>query len=174
MHVPPDDLVVMARIAAPWGVKGWFKVQPFSELDDALADYADWWVRSRSGTWDICKVEAFQPHGNQMVAKLVGVNDRDAAFALRGAEIAVPRSSLPRAGDNEYYWSDLIGLEVRNLQNQTLGHIREMLEAGAHDVMVVSRDTEQSSDLLIPFVGAVVQAVDMQGRCVQVDWQEDY
>ncbi len=174
MHVPPDDLVVMARIAAPWGVKGWFKIQPFSELDDALADYSEWWLRRQAGAWELCKVEAFQPHGKQMVAKLAGVDDRDAAFALRGTEVAVPRSSLPRVGDNEYYWSDLIGLEVRNLQSQTLGHIREMLEAGAHDVMVVARQTPDASDLLIPFVGAVVHDVDMQGRCVHVDWQEDY
>ena len=171
MPVPPDDLVVMARIAAPLGVKGWLRVQPFSELDDALADFPEWWLH-RGSEWVVCKVEAFQPHGKQMAAKLAGIEDRDAAFALRGTEVAIPRSSLPKAGENEYYWSDLIGLEVRDLQNQHLGHVREMLAAGAHDVMVVS--SAEAQDILIPFVGAIVHDVDMQAGWLSVDWQADY
>lgn len=173
MLASPDDWVVMARIAAPWGVKGWVKVQPFSQLDDALADYPVWQLRQGAG-WLAYNVEAFQAHGNQMVAKLAGVNDRDAAFALRGAEIGVPKSSLPPAGNDEYYWSDLLGLQVINLQGQVLGRVSRMLEAGAHDVLVVATHAEPVGELLIPFVGAIVRQVDLTARTIQVDWQADY
>ena len=109
----------MGRVGAPFGVKGWVHVQPYSEMDDALADHAVWQV-GRSGMWADYALEEFRPQGNKMVAKLVGVDDRDAAFALRGSEIAVPRTSLPPAGLNEYYWSDLVGLEVVTAQGVTV------------------------------------------------------
>ncbi len=164
-----DDLVVMGRLGAPFGVKGWVHVQPYSEMDDALADHAVWQV-GRLGVWASYELEGFRPQGSKMVAKLVGVDDRDAAFALRGSEVAVPRASLPPAGQNEYYWSDLVGLDVVNVQGDRLGSVDHVIEAGAHDVLVVRGERER----LIPFVGQIVLEVSLAARCITVDWQADY
>ncbi|MDO9636490.1 MAG: ribosome maturation factor RimM, partial [Thiobacillus sp.] len=110
-----DDWVVMGRIAAPFGIKGWVKVQPFTEDPGTLLDFESWRV-GRDAQQTHYTVEAAQDHGKALVAKLVGIDDRDAAFALRGQEISVAKSALPPPQENEFYWSDLIGLKVVNRQ----------------------------------------------------------
>lgn len=164
-----DNLVVMGRIAAPYGVKGWMKIQTFSEAIDTLADYPQWYVK-RGNDWQLYSVADARVHTKVLVASLVGIADRDQALALKGCEIAVQRASLPIAAENEYYWSDLIGLNVTNLRGEAFGTIEQILEAGAHDVLVVRGEREH----LIPFVGQIVRNVDLAARTVQVDWELDY
>ncbi len=159
----------MGRIAAPYGIKGWFKIQTFSETIDALADYAQWYV-GRDGRWQVYTVAEVKVHVKILVAQLSGVDGRDAALALKGCEIAVARDTLPQAPEGEYYWSDLIGLEVTNLRGEPFGSIAQILEAGAHDVLVVRGEREH----LIPFVGQIVREVDLTARTVIVDWELDY
>ncbi len=159
----------MGRIAAPYGVKGWFKIQTFSETIDALADYAQWYV-GRDGRWQVYTVAEAKVHVKILVAQLSGVDGRDAALALKGCEIAVARDTLPQAPEGEYYWSDLTGLEVTNLRGEPFGSIAQILEAGAHDVLVVRGEREH----LIPFVGQIVREVDLTARTVIVDWELDY
>lgn len=159
----------MGRIAAPFGVKGWVKVQPYSEDPGALMDFESWRV-GRGAQHRQYTVEAIQDHGNALVAKLVGIEDRDAAYALRGQEILVARRELPATGENEYYWSDLIGLTVTNREGVELGKVASLMETGAHDVLVVKGQREH----LIPFVAAFVGKVDLKQGSVEVDWGEDY
>ncbi len=165
----PVDLVVMGRLAVPFGVQGWLKVHTYTELADTLADYGEWKIAIQ-GSWRAYTVLDWKLHSTGLVALLDGVSDRDAALALRGSEIAIPRASLPVAPENEYYWSDLIGMTVLNEQDILLGEIAEILEAGAHDVLVVKGDRER----LIPFVEQIVRHVDVSARRVTVDWQADY
>ena len=164
-----DNLVVMGRIAVPYGIKGWMKIQPYSEAIDTLADYAQWYV-GRGDVWQIYTVVEIKTHVKLLVAQLAGVEGRDQALALKGCEIAVARDSLPAAPENEYYWSDLIGLPVVNLNGAAFGVIEQILEAGAHDVLVVRGEREH----LIPFVGQIVRDVDLLARMVRVDWELDY
>ncbi len=159
----------MGRVAAPFGVKGWVKVQPYSEDPDALMDFESWRI-GRDVQHKQYTVEAIQDHGNALVAKLAGIDDRDAAYALRGQEISVPRSALPTPEENEFYWSDLIGLTAINREGIELGKVESLMETGAHDVLVV-RGTRQH---LIPFVAACVGKVDLPGGTIEVDWGEDY
>lgn len=166
---PPGDWVVMGRIAAPFGVKGWVKVQPYSEDPDALLDFESWRV-GRGEQQANYTIEAVQDHGAALVAKLVGVDDRDAAFALRGLEVSVPRSALPPPGEDEYYWSDLIGLSAVNREGVELGKVTALMETGAHDVLVITGAREH----LVPFVAAYVGKVDLAGGTIEVDWGEDY
>ncbi|HEY0664337.1 MAG TPA: ribosome maturation factor RimM [Thiobacillaceae bacterium] len=166
---PGSEWVVMGRIAAPFGVKGWVKVQPYSEDPGALMDFESW----RIGRGDVqahYSVEAVQDHGNVLVAKLAGIDDRDAAHALRGQEVSVARSALPAPAEDEYYWSDLLGLCAVNREGVELGKVESLLETGAHDVLVVKGKREH----LIPFVAAFVGKVDLEGRTIEVDWGEDY
>ena len=159
----------MGRIAAPFGIKGWIKVQPFSEDPGALMDFQSWRV-GRGEQQTLFTVEAVQEHGNVLVAKLDGVDDRDTAYALRGQEVSVARSELPSPDENEYYWSDLIGLTAVNREGVILGQVDSLLESGAHDVLVIKGKREH----LIPFVAAIVGKVDLEGATIEVDWGEDY
>ncbi|MHB8849314.1 MAG: ribosome maturation factor RimM [Burkholderiales bacterium] len=169
MPESPVNLVVMGRVAAPYGVKGWFKIQTFSEAIDTLADYPQWYV-GRDNDKRIYTVAEVKTHVKLLVARLQGVDGRDAALALKGCEIAVAREDLPAAPEGEYYWSDLIGMAVKNLRGEPFGSIAQILEAGAHDVLVVRGERER----LIPFVGQIVREVDSAARTVIVDWELDY
>jgi 16S rRNA processing protein RimM len=164
-----DDWVVMGRIASPFGIKGWIKVQPYSEDPGALMDFDSWRV-GRGAEQLHYTVEAIQDHGNALVAKLAGIDDREAAYALRGREVSVARSELPTPEENEFYWSDLIGLVAVNREGVKLGRVSSLLETGAHDVLVIGGKREY----LIPFVAAFVGKVDLAGGTIEVDWGEDY
>lgn len=163
------DWVVMGRVAAPFGIKGWIKVQPYSEDPGALMDFESW--RVGCGEQQVhYSVEAIQDHGKALVAKLAGIDDRDAAYALRGQEISVAKSELPPPEENEFYWSDLIGLTAINREGVELGKVDSLMESGANDLLVVKGTREH----LIPFVAAFVGAVDLSGGTIEVDWGEDY
>jgi len=159
----------MGRIAAPFGIKGWIKVQPYSEDPGTLMDFASWRL-GRGEQQAHYSVEAVQDHGKALVAKLAGIDDRDAAYALRGQEISVAKRDLPPPEENEFYWSDLIGLTVVNREGAELGKVDSLMEGGANDLLVVKGAREH----LIPFVAAVVGKVDLAGGTIEVDWGEDY
>ena len=164
------DMVVMGRIAGPYGVKGWVKVQPYTETPEGLCDYGRWWV-ARAG--DLQEVEVLEAavHGATVVAQLAGIESREAAALLKGSDIAVPRAALPPADEDEYYWADLIGLDVVNEQGEALGQVAGHFSNGAHDVM---RVTDGTQERLIPYVEAVVRKVDAPGRRIVVDWGADW
>jgi len=164
-----NDWVVMGRIAAPFGIKGWIKVQPYSEGPGTLMDFASWRL-GRGEQQAHYSVEAVQDHGKALVAKLAGIDDRDAAYALRGQEISVAKRDLPPPEENEFYWSDLIGLTVVNREGAELGKVDSLMEGGANDLLVVKAAREH----LIPFVAAFVGKVDLAGGTIEVDWGEDY
>jgi len=159
----------MGRIAAPFGVKGWVKVQPDTAAPQSLLAYKTWWVGSASGWREIVVAEA-KVQGRTLVARLEGSEDRDAAAALRGKTVAVPREALPRADDGEYYWIDLIGLAVVNGEALDFGRVTGILQTGANDVLVVAGERER----LIPFIADAIAAVDLQNGLMRVNWDADF
>jgi 16S rRNA processing protein RimM len=162
-------MVIMGRVAGAFAVAGWVKVQVFTERVDGLLRYRDWWLR-RDGQWRHATVEEAAVHGRIVLAKLGGCNDRESAAALRGSEVAVPRSALPGNEEGEYYWTDLEGLRVRNLQNQELGQIAGLIDTGGNQVLVVRGERER----LIPFASVVIASVDLVRGEVAVDWGADW
>jgi len=165
----PGEMVIMGRIAAPFAISGWVKVQVFTEQPDGLLAYPRWWLQ-RDGHWRELEVDEAAVHGRVVIARLKGCEDRDAAAALRGSDVAVPRTALPRSGDGEYYWADLEGLRVRNQGDEDLGRVTGLIETGANQVLVVRGERER----LIPFVSAVVKSVDLARGEVAVDWEADW
>jgi 16S rRNA processing protein RimM len=159
----------MGRIVAPFGVRGWIKVEPYTAEPGNLVAYRSWWVGS-CGERREQRVEQAQVHGNSVVAKLAGYEDREAAAALRGSDVAVPRTALPDTGEGEFYWADLIGLQVVNTAGEDLGQISRMIETGANDVLVVEGERER----LIPFIAEVVRQVDLAAKVIRVEWGLDY
>ncbi len=162
----------MGRVGAPYGVKGWFRVQTFTQTREALADYPRWWLGLTPQTGCEYGLESWRLHAGDLVAKLQGIEDRSAAEALRSCVIAVPRHQLPSVAAEEYYWSDLVGLSVLNTRGECLGVVRELLQAGAQDVLVVQDETGQ--ERLIPFVTPILQWVSLKRQQLQVDWERDY
>lgn len=168
-------MVVMGRIVAPFGVKGWVKVQPFA--DDALdwSEMAEWWLASSEdapeAAWRPYALRECKAHGNILVAALDGVDDRNGSEALKGMLVGAPRSALPETVEDEYYWADLTGLAVVNTAGESLGTVAGLMSTGAHDILrVVAGDVER----LIPFVKAYVLEVDSVARVIRVDWQKDW
>lgn len=159
----------MGRVVAPYAVKGWLKLQTFTEYLDSLLDYPVWRL-GRNGQWRDYRLLDGKVHGQHLLASLEGVDDRDAADALRGMDVAVLREEMPEADEDEYYWDELIGLEVGNIQGEALGRVVGLLETGAHDVLQVQGERMR----LIPFVEAYIQSVDVAAGRIVVDWGLDW
>ena len=173
-------MVVMGRVVAPYGVYGWLKVIPDTEAIDGLFDYDTWWL-GKGDDWREMVVETAKLHNDVIVVKLEGIDDRDAAFACKGKQIGVPRDQLPEPEPNEYYWSDLIGLRVKNQQGVDFGLIEDVFETGANDVLVVKPEVIKSEthkdkpqERLLPFIASVVLEVDLKAKTMLVDWDEDF
>ena len=164
-------MVVMGRVVAAQGLLGWVKVQAFTQHLDALIDYDTWHLGNDAQPWREFKVIECKPHTKVLVAKLEGIGDRTAAENCKGMLIAVPRSSLPKANDEEYYWSDLVGMTVVNLEGEQLGKVDQLLDMGANDILCVRND---KGEILIPFLSHVVQKVSLDEKLIRVDWQADY
>jgi 16S rRNA processing protein RimM len=165
-----DDVLVMGRIASPYGVKGWVRINSFTSVPDSLLDYTPWYLNQR-GQWQAVELLAGKRHGKGLVVHLKSCDDRDAAAALTGTDIGVYRSQLPPADEGEYYWSDLVGLQVINLRDQVLGVVDHLFETGANDVMVVKGEQE----CLVPYIqGQVIESVDLDKGMIRVDWDPDF
>lgn len=132
-----------------------------------------WWlgVSDSGDTWQAYSLEVFRPHGSGWIAKLKGVDERTAAEKLDGWYIGAPREALPETAQDEYYWTDLIGLAVRNEQDESLGTVDALIETGAHQVLVVK---EGETKRLLPFVAQVVKKVDIVAKTIRVDWGMDW
>lgn len=164
----------MGRLAGPYGVRGLLRVQVYTESPDSLLDF-DAWLVGRHGVWQTRRVVDAAVHGDGLVAKLEGIDTPEAAKTLRGSDVAVRRGDLPPADEDEVYWVDLVGCEVVNREGVNLGRVTKLMETGANDVLVVvSGSGEQRVERLIPYIGQVVETVDVPGRSIRVDWGEDY
>ena len=147
-------------------MQGWVKVHSYTRPLENILKYRQWLSGDRR-----LEVEEGRIHGKGIVAKLVGVNDRDAAIALMGSEISVERSALPKPKRGEIYWIDLIGCAVVSSSGAELGVIAEVTSNGAQDVMVLKGDTER----LVPWVaGPIVKSVDLKARRVVVEWEAQW
>ena len=177
----PTDAVEVGRIAEAWGVKGWFKVHAHSSAPEALFSSKRWFIRppGEGVTGDtrgaLLRITEVKEHSGAVVAGAADVADRDTALALRGARIFIARSSFPTVGEDEYYWIDLIGLDVFNREGFHLGVVRELLTTPAQAVLVLAYQTDaKQCERMIPFVKVYVDSVDLVARRIAVDWQPDY
>ena len=186
----PGDAIEVGRILDAWGVKGWVKILPHSADPESLLSAKSWLLQAPdakfrpgfnlfSGTVSL-NVEQAKIHSDSVVAKFSGLDDRNAAEALRGVRIFLPRSSFPAASKDEYYWVDLIGLNVVNREGVALGCVRDLMATGPHSVLCVEYaelredGSSATAERMIPFVLAYVDTVDIAGKCITVDWQPDY
>jgi 16S rRNA processing protein RimM len=184
----PDDLVPVGYVSGAYGVAGWVRVKPFSEDADALLSIKTWWFDKTALALHGRDVKQVKMHGGDVVAQLQGVVGRDAAEALKGAAVQVPRSRFPATSVDEFYWSDLIGLTVENLQGECLGQVTDMMSNGPQSILRVAAPVVASDvgslepaevavtapERLIPFVAQYVVKVDKLAKKITVDWGLDY
>ena len=191
----PADAIEVGRIADAWGVKGWFKVIPHSASPEALFSCRRWFLlppergarpvrpaaacaASPAEGWTqplVLKVREVKAHADTLVANSEDIADRNAAEGLKGARICVPRSSFPTPAEGEYYWVDLIGLQVVNREGVVMGEVRDLMTTGPQTVLVLqAEEAGKKVERMIPFVSAFVDKVDTAARCITVDWQPDY
>jgi 16S rRNA processing protein RimM len=159
----------MARVSAPFGIKGWIKLHTFTEAPDSLDQYASWLIRAHDD-WQVFELEDFAVNAKGAVAKLKGIDDRTAAERLVKRDIGIPREDLIEE-DGDVLWLDLIGCEVRNTEGKVFGTVDTLMETGANDVMVVKGDGTES---LIPYINDVVIEVDRDAKRIVVDWSGEY
>lgn len=171
----------MGRILDAWGIKGGIKVQAYSVDADALFSAKRWYLKSTGpkAAQVVLNIRSVREQGEGIVVMAEGVDDRNAAEALRGHEIHIPRSEFPRTPDGEYYWVDLIGLEVVNREAQPLGRVIGLIDTGPHAVLRilppgVVEPAKPDQERLIPFVGAFVDDVNLEARQIRVDWGVDF
>lgn len=170
----------MGHVSAPFGIKGWIRVQSYSGNTGNLKNFPTWWLSSAAG-WQEYEVEQAQAQGPDVVAKLAGCEDRDLAAAFKGRVVAIPREAFPPAEKGEFYWADLVGLKVMSIEGLDFGVVSSMLETGANAVMVVQqsavegdREPKRQQERLIPFIASVIKRVDIAAGVIEVDWGADF
>jgi 16S rRNA processing protein RimM len=175
----PADAVEVGRVLGAWGVKGGIKVKPFAADPQALFCSKRWFLKPGEALRPgppaalpaLLRVSQAREQGDAIVATCAGLDDRDAAERLKGARVYVARSSFPSTGEDEFYWVDLIGLRVLNREGLDLGVVSGLLETGPQCVLCIAPGGAAAEEILIPFVAAHVDRVDLPGRTVHVDWQ---
>lgn len=185
----PADAVEVGRVQEAWGIKGWVRLHPYSTGADVLQGAQRWYLCPPQGRYAqgfdafagtvSVQVAEIKPHSDGLVARLAEVPDRNTAEALKSARIFVARADFPVTDDsNEYYWVDLIGLDVVNREGVPLGTVRDLLSTGPHSVLCLEAEGVEEGgkvvERMIPFVSVYVDAVDLPARRITVDWQPDY
>jgi 16S rRNA processing protein RimM len=161
-------MVALGYISAVHGIKGWVKVHSWTRPMEAILDYQPWLLGEDQKT---VKIIDGRKQGKGLVACLPGIEDREQAMMMIGQQIFVRREQLPTPAENEYYWSDLEGLEVQTTKGVVLGKVERLMETGANDVLVIRGQREH----LVPFVqGQYVTRVDLEDGLIEVDWDPEF
>ena len=169
------EKVLLGRLASVYGVKGWLKVNSYTQPKENIFNYPEWQLKIEK-QWQLRQVVQGRPHGKTLVVKLNNCEDRDQAKQLVGVEIAVYRDQLPETKDDEYYWSDLMGLQVIAKTGTVLGLVKEIIETGSNEVLVVNNtDSGKKVEYLIPWLqDDVIIEVSKNDNVIRVDWETDF
>ncbi len=168
--------LVVGRLGAVYGIRGWLKIHSFTDEPESIFDYKPWLVEQRGKPVEI-KVEKFKTHGKGWIVKLEGIDVREEAQLLTGAEISVSKEQLPELED-DFYWHDLMGCTVVNLQGYDLGQVSDLMETGSNDVLMVKanrKDAFGKKERLIPFIeDQVIHEIDLATQTIKVDWDPSF
>ena len=166
--------VELGKIVGVWGVKGWVKLHSYTRHRAEIANYSTWYLQGGKSKETVAyDVLNCRQQGQGIVAQLEGIDSREQAMLLSGQRILVKESDLPELPKGEFYWQQLIGLQVSNLQGIEIGKISSILETGANDVLVIKSDTAGEEDTLIPYTDVVLE-IDLERGSMLVDWDPDF
>ncbi|EOS92711.1 ribosome maturation factor RimM [Erwinia tracheiphila] len=173
----PANPLIMGKMGSAYGIRGWLKVFSSTEDAESIFDYQPWFIQ-RASQWELIELEGWKRHNQDMIIKVKGIDDRDAATLLTNCEIVVDSEQLPALDNGDYYWKDLIGCQVVTTQGYELGRITDLMETGSNDVLVVKanlKDAFGAKERLIPFLdGEVIKNVDLTTGTIEVDWDPGF
>ena len=168
---------VVGKLGSTYGIRGWLRIYSSTEQAESIFEYLPWFLKIK-GEWQPTELENWRHHNHEIIVKLKGVDDREAAQILANVEIGVDLSVFPELKEGDYYWHDLIGCSVVNLEGYTMGTVTEMMETGSNDVLVVKANTKDAfgkQERLIPFLyEQVVKRVDLTTKTIEVDWDAGF
>ena len=163
-----DKKIYLGKITGVHGIKGWLKIQSFSSPPENILNYPSWIITNK-GEEDFYSIEQGRKQNNKIVVKLEKIDDRNTAESLINSKIQIQRSDLPKLSNENYYWSDLVGLSVLNSEEKVIGKIESLIETGANDVMVII--TLKDERILIPFVmHEIIKEVNVELNYIKIDW----
>lgn len=172
-----EELILVGKIGAPYGIKGWFKVNTYTEIPEGIFDYSPWFV-TNNGQQQEVNVAEWRRHNKGLIARFDNVNSRNDAEAWLHSEIHVLANQLPKLGDDEFYWRELNGMQVITQQGYDLGKVSDLMETGSNDVLVVeanNTDAFGKTERLIPFIqDEVIVNVDREQNTITVDWDPGF
>lgn len=169
MKMSPSDqeYVVIGKLGATYGIKGWLKVNSFTEATEDILSYKPWYIEDKT-EWKPFKISAGRPYGKGVIIHIAGFDTPEQARLFTGKKIAIKRSQLPTLLKQEFYWSDLIGLTVVNSQQQTLGIVTSLIETGSNDVLVLKDSNNKEHG--VPYLSSVILEVDLEAKIIRVNW----
>lgn len=166
-----NELINIGEISGVFGVKGWIKVYSLTDPRENIISYSPWTLKKGNELKEVKLING-KRQGKSVVALIEGVSDRDIAESYCGWEILIKKSQLPETEENEYYWADLVGLQVETEKGVKLGKVDYLIETGANDVLVVKDDEQER---LIPFLQEqVIKKIDLIDKRMIVDWDPDF
>lgn len=172
-----SEPVVVGQLGAVYGIKGWLKVNSFTDQPEGIFDYRPWLMKDGSN-WREIQVTAWKRHGKGLICKLIDIDQREQAQLLTGTDIAVSAASFAALPEDEFYWRDLIGCRVKNTKGYDFGLVTQLMETGSNDVLVVkanANDAFGQSERLIPFVeDQVIKSVNITDSIIEIDWEPDF
>ena len=170
MSEEAKELYVLGKISGYYGVKGWLKIYSYTQPRENIVRYKNLYVKfAKNAQWQNIKLDSGKAHGKGVVAHFSGYDSRESAANLIGAELAVYRSDFKNTKKDEYYWADLIGLTVVNLEGVELGIVKSLLETAANDVLVIGSD--ENEEVLVPFVMQhYIKNIDCDSGTITLDW----
>ncbi|MDP7592483.1 MAG: ribosome maturation factor RimM [Litorilituus sp.] len=172
-----NDQIILGKVGAVYGIKGWLKIHSFTGEPDAILDYFPWSLKLGNNTQAV-EITDWRKHNKGLIVKVDGIDDRDEAQAIVGSEILTNKNSLPDLPQGEFYWRDLIGMNVVTSKGYDLGTVSDMMETGANDVLVVKanlNDGFSKKERLIPYLfEEVIESVSIENKQICVDWDPGF
>lgn len=171
-----QNISIVGKLGSTYGIRGWLRIYSSTEQAESIFNYQPWFLNIK-GQWQAVELESWRYHSHDLIVKLKNIDDRDVAQTLTNVEIGVSADNFPELEEG-YYWHDLIGCQVLNLEGYQLGVVSDMMETGSNDVFVVKanlNDAFSKQERLIPYLEqTVVKRVDLATKTIEVDWDAGF
>jgi 16S rRNA processing protein RimM len=171
-----QNISIVGKLGSTYGIRGWLRIYSSTEQAESIFNYQPWFLNIK-GQWQAVELESWRYHSHDLIVKLKNIDDRDVAQTLTNVEIGVSADNFPELEEG-YYWHDLIGCQVLNLEGYQLGVVNDMMETGSNDVFVVKanlNDAFSKQERLIPYLEqTVVKRVDLATKTIEVDWDAGF
>jgi|TARA_R100001377_G_C3175105_1_gene104522 16S rRNA processing protein RimM len=175
--VSKEEQIILGKVGAVYGIKGWLKIHSFTDETEAILDYFPWSLKLGNKTQTV-EITDWRKHNKVLIVKVAGIDDRDEAQAFVGSEILTNEAALPELSEDDFYWRDLIGMSVVTNKGYDLGVVTDMMETGANDVLVVKanlNDGFSKKERLIPYLfEQVIESVSIENKQICVDWDPGF